>query len=213
MRSLYKKIAAYKPDHLLEKPLLEKKSQRPKKLLMPNLSQIQSGLPLVSPHINSPSSFLNFSAGISPHTPLFPFDGLRGLVSQKKTFSMNSAGTPASLGTPNSDGSGTPNKLKLPKITLKRKRNNNSEIYEIDQTKTVIDPESCSVSNQSNDESMSYVYPPFDASHYMKVPSLFPESVTFPDLPMDSDTDIEGLLGISTESFLIENQGNIVSQT
>ncbi|XP_047136117.1 mediator of RNA polymerase II transcription subunit 1 isoform X1 [Hydra vulgaris] len=209
MRSLFKKVASYKPEHLVEKPPPEKKAQRPKKLLMPNLSQIQSELPLVSPHINSPSNFLNFSgsvssAGISPHTPLFPFDGQRG-VSQKKTFSMNSIGTPVSLGTPNSDGSGTPNKLKLPKITLKRKRNNDSEIYEIDQTKTIIDQD-CSISNQSNDESMSYVYPPFDSINYIKVPSLFPEQVSFPDIPIDSDTDIEGLFGIS--SFSVESQGS-----
>lgn len=170
---------------------------------------------MISPHITgSPSTFLNFSAsGISPSTPMFSFDSTAKILSIRK--GTNSA-TTSSTGTPNSDGSKTPNKFKLPKITLKRKRDENSEIYEIDQTKSQLDILSTNedINNQitssvpeSGIESLSFVYSQFEGN--LQKPSivntnnqLFSENVSFNDLTLEGETDISKLLGIPSEPFI-----------
>ena len=214
LRCFYKKAKSYKPElHKSLKLQLKEKSSQHLTLSMPSISQIQSNM--ISPHITgSPSTFLNFSAsGISPSTPMFQFDPTAKVLSIRK--GANSAAT-SSTGTPNSDGSKTPNKLKLPKITLKRKRNENSEIYEIDQTKSELDMISTNedVNNQittsmpdAGIESLSFVYSQFEGN--LPKPSivntnnqLFSENVSFNDLTLEGETDISKLLGIPSEPFI-----------
>lgn len=214
LRCFYKKAKSYKPElhKSLKLQLKEKSSQRSLTLSMPSISQIQNNI--ISPHITgSPSTFLNFSAsGISPGTPMFPFDSTTKVLPIRK--GTNSAAT-SSAGTPNSDGSKTPNKSNL-KIKLKRKRNENSEIYEIDQTKSELDIISTNedINNQitmsmpdSGNESLSFVYSQFEGN--LQKPSiintnnqLFSENVSFNDLTLEGETDISKLLGIPSEPFI-----------
>lgn len=209
LRCLYNKASTYKPEldeSLKTKPAV-KPNQRPLTLLMPSLSQIQNLQILPSPHLNSasPSTYLNFSAnGLSPGTPMFPFDPTQKVSSRKRRSSISSvASTPC---TPGSSG-GTPNKLKLPKITLKRKRNKNSEIYEIDQTKSdlndgiMIKTEDLNLTNPT-----AFTYPSQiegGTLHKMETSNpLFPDTVSFNDLTMEADSDIDNLLGIPSEPFI-----------
>lgn len=196
MRSVFKKAESYKPemDKSMQTKPRDKRAIRPIKLQMPTLAQIQSEMPLMSPHLlSSPSTFLNFSPG----APLFLSDPVqKGTISKKRT--------PANLtplGTPNSDGSRTPNKQKLPKITLKRKRNEDSDIYEIDQTKSEFDIDTNIPIEKPNEVNFSFNY-----SEKNQNQSLFAES--FSNVTMEGENDMDGLLGIPAEPF---SQGNPVT--
>lgn len=175
MRRLFKQSESYKPH--LEMSInvkTEKTLQRPMKLLMPSLQQIQNGIPLMSPSLtSSPSAFLNFSAS-GPGGPLFPLDKNSGPKRQSS----------------NSDGSRTPNKLqKLPKITLKRKRDK-QDIYEIDQTKSDIGEDN--IEQPTSADSLSFI-------------SQFDQDVlkNSPDgLFLENDSDLAGLLGIPSGPFV-----------
>lgn len=222
MRSAMKKAKTYRPEHAAVKTSMSKPSslqlnksgfQKPLKLIMPTLAQIHSNHPLVSPQLtSSPSAFLNFgsTSGISPSTPIFPttpsVDGI-----QKHHRKRANSNTP---GTPNSDGSRTPSKLKLPKITLKRKRTEASDIYEIDKTKSHIEAAADSVAGNvvnepSNDslDSLSFVYSQFENDMPMKsAHGMFSESEPFPGLPsLEGESDIGKLLGIPSEPFMQES--------
>ena len=193
LRSIFRKAESYKPE--MDKSTLQKsreeKAVRPIKLQMPSLAQIQSEMPLISPHLlSSPSTFLNFSPG----APLFMSDPVqKGTISKKRTPANV---TP--LGTPNSDGSRTPNKQKLPKITLKRKRNEDSEIYEIDQTKSDFEMDTNIPVEKPNEVSFSFQYSQPDTD-IKKSQSIFTDN--FSHVTMEGDTDLDGLLGIPSEPF------------
>lgn len=129
MRSILIQSLSWTPEDAdLQKSRGEKKAVRPIKLQMPSLAQIQSEIPLMSPHLlSSPSTFLNFSPG----APLFVTDPVqKGTISKRRT---PGGGTTPLLDTPNSDGSRTPNKQKLPVLKLKRRKVEDNEVYEIEQ--------------------------------------------------------------------------------
>ena len=186
--------------------------QKPLKLVMPTIAQIQANNSLISPQLtNSPSSFLNFGATVLPGTPMFSSEH-----SKQKHSSPNSGGL--SLG----DGNRTPSKLKLPKITLKRKRTEASDIYEIDKTKSEIvgsERQTTTVTTTKPStthegvESLSFGYPPSLSTQMslQRSDSVFSDGVTFPELagiPLDSDADLDNLLGIPHEPF-IQNDASI----
>lgn len=183
--------------------------QKPLKLVMPTIAQIQANNSLISPQLaNSPSSFLNFGPTVLPGTPIFSTE--HSNLSKRKHSSPNSSGM--SLG----DGNRTPSKLKLPKITLKRKRTEASDIYEIDKTKSEIvgnDGQTTTVTTTKPStthegvESLSFGFPPSFSTQMslQRSDSVFSDGVTFPELagiPLDSDADLDNLLGIPHEPFI-----------
>ena len=189
--------------------------QKPLKLVMPTIAQIQANNPLISPQLtNSPSSFLNFGATGFPGTTIFATENSN--TSKRKHSFPNTITTPSSAGMSLSDGNRTPSKLKLPKITLKRKRTEASDIYEIDKTKSEIvgnDRQTTTVTTTKPStthegvESLSFGYPPLLASQLslQRSDSVFSDGVTFPELagiPLDSDADLDNLLGIPHEPFI-----------
>jgi len=184
-----------------------KMPQKPLKLVMPTIAPMQGNLPLMSPQLTgSPSAFLT---GITPGSSMFltPGDHVPGGLKRRRSPSNTMVAT---SGTP-TDGSRTPSKLKLPKITLKRKRTEASEFYEIDKTKSEIDTAVTSTISNLHDtnhpiDSLSFVYPQFQNDNVLKRSnSVFSDGVTFPELagiPLDSDADLDNLLGIPHEPFV-----------
>lgn len=218
MRSLMKKSKSYRPEigaaitTAAKNSNYQQRFQKPLKLVMPSLAQMQANHPLMSPQLtSSPSSFLNFTAGgISPGTAIFPPSNNSDSGIAKHGKKRNTPGTP---GTPGSDGSRTPNKLKLPKITLKRKRTEASDIYEIDKTKSDIETgEAGVVSSTAGDvsdnlDSLSFVYSQFESDIPMKSSQgMFADTEPFPGLgSLEGESDIDKLLGIPSEPFVQES--------
>ena len=202
------KVKTYIPGMVTtaDKPTSPHKAfQKPLKLVMPTIAQIQANNSLISPQLtNSPSSFLNFGLTGIPGASLFSTE--HSNVGKQKQSSAES--TP--------DGSQTPSKLKLPKITLKRKRTDASDIYEIDKTKSEIvggDRQTTLVTTtkpstmQERIESLSFAFPPSLTSQMslQRSDSVFSDGVTFPELagiPLDSDADLDNFLGIPHEPFM-----------
>lgn len=209
MRSVMKKSKSYRPEiaTTMKNTNYQRSFQKPLKLVMPTLAQMQANHPLMSPSLtSSPSAFLNFSAGgISPNTAIFPSVGTDGPSKHRKRTSSNTPGTP---GTPGSDGSRTPSKLKLPKITLKRKRTEASDIYEIDKTKSDIEAAELVGTSAGVDagDSLSFVYSQFESDIPMKSSQdMFPDTEPFPGLGLEGDSEIDKLLGIPSEPFVQES--------
>merc|ERR1712048_392896 len=137
LRAMFKQSATYIPADLpktissktpsVKSPIKSIAPQRPK-LFIPSLSQIQSGLPVMSPQLYSPSSYLSSStSGGTSTIPLFPFG----------VPDTPSSGRSKKRGTPTEGGRTPTSKLKLPKITIKRK--NDGKEYEIDKEKSSFD--------------------------------------------------------------------------
>jgi len=224
MRSILKQAETYQPDaeeaDMLKK---EKKAIRPVKLQMPSLAQIQSEMPLMSPHLlSSPSTFLNFS----PNATLFMSEQQQKSISKKRPI-----GTTTPLGTPNSDGSRTPNTKKLPVIKLKRKKVEDSEVYEIEQ-KTSSTEFSSDIVNTPPVEKTNefpFTYPPTTATSTVTTPSTPTPAVvtTDPKTPVfqegfagpaaggvgggvgiEGEGELEGILGIHSDAFTNGNGGD-----
>lgn len=221
MRHLLKKSKTCRPEQVVPmvtsttKRLLSqsKMPHKPLKLVMPTIAQMQANHSLMSPQLtNSPSAFLT---GLTPGSSMFLTPGDHPSVGGLKRKRSPSTTMTAPSGTP-TDGSRTPSKLKLPKITLKRKRTEASEFYEIDKTKSEIDTVdqtttvTTTTSNLHDDnhsiDSLSFVYPQFQNDAVLKRSnSVFSDGVTFPELagiPLDSDADLDNLLGIPHEPFV-----------
>lgn len=226
MRCLMKKSKTCRPEQVATASTTNKLAQIPShkalKLVMPTIAQMQSQHSLVSPQLtSSPSAFLNFSAtGISPGTPMFHSGENAPGHKRKRTPSSN-------VSTPSSDGNKTPSKLKL---TLKRKRTEASEIYEIDKSKSDIETATsesyapittAKLKSQESTDSLNFMYPQFpnDEPTIKRSNSVFSDGMTFSELggiPLESDADLDNLLGIPSEPFIqsdstSDSMGNVQS--
>ncbi|XP_066921281.1 mediator of RNA polymerase II transcription subunit 1-like [Clytia hemisphaerica] len=218
LRSLMKKSKTCRPEVVApsmttpsKKTSPHKVFQKPLKLVMPTIAQIQSNHPIISPQLtNSPSAFLNFSATGLSGPPIFPSSAQPADNKRKRTTSSTIT-TPT---TPMSDGSRTPS-TKL-KIKIKRKKTDASETYEIDKTRTEMEAAEgqshAAISatqilmSQDSIDSLAFGLPsnPGDAT-LLRSNSVFSDGVTFPELagiPLDSDADLDNLLGIPSEPFV-----------
>ena len=136
----------------------------------------------MSPQLSSPSLLLTLS-GKSPSTPVFPFS-LQDSASQRISPSRK-------RGTPGSEGSRSSSKLKLPKITIKRKPDGEGE-YEIDKEKSNLDDlvPMLMQKSESNPMQLSFDYPQFSSAP--SIPGPFSNEATV------GQTDIDGLLDASS---------------
>eukprot|EP00794_Sanderia_malayensis_P003748 gene3747-4270_t len=143
MRSLLKKASSYipesrEPSHAI-KPINEEDQARRKKLklLIPSLS-VESSAPLVSPGI---LAFPTFSLSSGSPSAAFQFPSSDLTTAMPGAYTKPSFSSPRkhkeALGKPSTPGTPKSRTLKLPKITLKRKRDGDE--YEIDKEKSNFD--------------------------------------------------------------------------